>query len=99
MPLTSKRVDCQYCGSHEFEISVEDGGKGYEMIRIFQFSGLRRGRQKAFREVKAGEKVGRDGEVVKEVLCIDRDARRKTHRVWKKANDDWVVIHDEDETF
>jgi hypothetical protein len=94
-PLTPEIEKCPNCGSGDRHVMVEDSCVGRDMVGIKE---KREGSHKFTKHSIYGEKVGKDGEIVRETRIIDRKTGRYYHLVEKQdEKGKWVTKHKEDE--
>jgi uncharacterized OB-fold protein len=85
---------CPKCGSRDREVAVEDSIKAWEMIEIRQKA---EGYHRFKKYSKHGEKISKTGKSARVILVVDKEARRKYHRVEEQnEKGEWVVVHEED---
>ncbi len=75
---------CPKCGSRNRTIILTEHVRALEMIQVKQKAdGYKRFKKK----IKKGEKISKSGRIAREVLIIDKEKRRKYHRV-EELNED-----------
>jgi len=74
---------------------LEDSAKILEMVSAKVKA---KGFHKFKLYVRQGEKVGKDGKIVRETRRIDKETRQYYHRVQKQnEKGEWVTVHEEGE--
>jgi hypothetical protein len=86
---------CPKCGSGDRHIFLENHIKAFEMVGIKE---REKGFHKFSKQSRYGEKVGKDGDVVRETRIIDKKTGRYYHLIERQnEKGEWVTKHKEDE--
>jgi len=94
-PLEPQMQKCPKCGSGDRYITVEDSFKAVEMVNIKEKA---EGSRKFRKHSRYGEKIGKNGKIVRETRTIDRKTGEYYHRIEaKNGKGEWVTIHEERE--